>query len=44
MAYPSILRMEKIHEQAQDLTKQLAEENIEKRAQIDEYLNSNREL
>jgi len=32
------INLEKVHEKAQDLTHQLANDNVEKRKQIDEYL------
>ena len=38
------INLEKIHEKAQDLTHQLANDNVEKRKQIDEYLIVNQEL
>lgn len=38
------IHLEKIQEEAQDLTQHLANDNVEKRKQIDEYLVVNQEL
>lgn len=44
LSTPNFIQLDKLHEEAQDVAQKLAQENIEKKKQIEELAASNQEL